>query len=191
MRFIFSSNEGINFIIKLLLLFALFYVGSIGLIGITSPGGSGYSRFIDQHLNLIAWLRAAILHAANLVSNLLGTDSFVKEPFFLVSGSSGRRVQMVYSCIGYGIMSFWAAFVLAHAGAFKKKIIWLLAGLLIIFIINSCRVGIILVAIENNWNINRFADHHTTFNIVSYIFIFILIYFFTKSSKNTPAPGAA
>ena len=173
------KNPGFIFIVKFLVLFLGFHFGCEFFIGITAPGGL-YIQFLDEHLNFIAWLRESILFGSNLICSLFNYPAYIDGPYHLRSAETGQGVQMVYSCIGYGIMSFWAGFVLAHSSPWKKKLRWTLLGLMVIWIINCFRVAIILIATVRNWNINRFIDHHDFFNIVAYIFIFILIVLFLR-----------
>ena len=35
----------------------------------------------------------------------------------------GTGVNIVFSCVGYGVMSFWGAFVIANKGQWKKACI--------------------------------------------------------------------
>jgi len=90
---------------------------------------------------------------------------------------------MVYKCVGYGVMSFWAAFVIANKATFFRKTFWVIVGWFALWVINCIRILLLLAAIENRWPKNRYLDHHSMFNIVAYSFIFILIYIYTRSSK--------
>ncbi len=90
---------------------------------------------------------------------------------------------MVYSCVGYGIMSFWGAFILANTAALKRKLLWIIGGWLVIWCINVIRVCLLLVSINNNWSMPFGWDHHTWFNVVAYFFLFVLIYFYDHSEK--------
>jgi exosortase/archaeosortase family protein len=94
--------------------------------------------------------------------------------------TGGPAVRMVYSCIGYGVMSLWAAFVIAYEGSLKQKLLWLLMGCIFILIINCFRVSMLLVAIANKWQVNRYIEHHDLYNIFSYMLIFSLIYLYTN-----------
>jgi exosortase/archaeosortase family protein len=172
------KNPGFIFIVKFLVLFLGFHYFNEFFIGITAPGGL-YVPFLDHHLNYVAWLRHSILYGAKLVCGIFGYDTYIDGPYHLRS-VTGHGVQMVYSCIGLGIKSFWAGFVLAHAIPWKKKIIWTLIGLVVIWVINCFRVAIILIATVNDKNINRFMEHHDFFNLVAYIFIFILVIIFLR-----------
>ena len=173
------QNPGFIFIVKFLVLFLGFHFGCEFFIGITAPGGL-YVEFLDKHLNFIAWLRESILFGASQLCSLFGFPAYIDGSYHLRSTETRQGVQMVYSCIGYGIMSFWAGFVLAHSSPWKKKLLWTLLGLIVIWIINCFRVAIILIATVKQWNINRFMDHHDFFNVVAYIFIFILIILFLR-----------
>jgi exosortase/archaeosortase family protein len=171
-------NPGLRFIIKFLVLFLGLNYFNDFFIGITAPGGL-YVPYLEQHLNYVAWIRHSILWGSMHVSGLFGYESYVDGPYHLRS-VTGPGVQMVYSCIGLGIMSFWTAFVVAHEINWKKKVFWTFIGLLTIWIINCFRVSVILAAAVNRWNASKYLDHHDTFNIVAYIFIFLLIILFLR-----------
>jgi exosortase/archaeosortase family protein len=188
------KNPGFRFIVKFLVFFLGLHYANELFIGITAPGGL-YISFFDHNLNYVAWLRQSILWGAKMVSGIFGYDAYIDGPFHL-RASSGPGVQMVYSCLGLGIMSFWAGFVLAHAIPWKKKLGWTLLGLVMIWIINCLRVSVILAASVNRWNANKYLDHHDMFNIFAYIIVFILIIIFIKKHEvlkidtdTAPAPG--
>jgi exosortase/archaeosortase family protein len=188
------KNPGLIFIIKFLVLFLGLHYANEAYMGITAPGGL-YIQFLDENLNYVAWIRQSILKGSEFISDTLGYQAYIDGPYHLRS-VTGPGVQMVYSCIGLGIMSFWAGFVLAHDIRWKKKLLWTFAGLAIIWIINCFRVAIILIYTVNRWNMNKYMDHHDFFNLVAYFFIFILIILFIRRQGNmlkptaTPAPGA-
>jgi exosortase/archaeosortase family protein len=113
----------------------------------------------------------------------MGYSSSFKNDYTLAMDGSGVGVRMVYSCIGYGVMSFWAAFVFANKGSWQKKTGWILGGLTALWIINILRVGLLLLATHKHWPIPFSWDHHTWFNIFAYALIFIMIYFYDRSNK--------
>ncbi len=108
----FLKNPGIRFIIKFLPLFFLFYFFHVFYIGITAPGGY-YSPFLDQYLDYTSWLRKTLLHGGNVIARIIGLDTFVEEPYNLTI-KGGRSVRMVHSCLGYGVLSFWASLVIGN-----------------------------------------------------------------------------
>lgn len=174
---------------KFLLVFLLAYYGTVAVIGITSPGKL-FSPFIEKYLNYPNWLRYSLLYGSKHLLALFGIDTYTTTDFRLrVPG--GRGVFLSYSCIGYGVMSFWIAFVIASAGKFRRKALWWIGGLWIIWLINITRISLLLVAINRNWNSPFGMDHHLLFNIAAYIAIFIVIYFFEKPPGKMKAKAAS
>ncbi len=180
-------REYIIYLAKFLGIFCLFYFGTLAVIGLSAPKGY-YIPFIAKYLNYIDWMRASLLHGSSFFLGLLGYECYFPDKYniFLVNGTG---VRMVYSCIGYGVMSFWAAFILANKGSWKKKLLWLLSGWLVIWIINILRISLLVLALNKGWNMPLNIDHHTWFNIVAYIMIFVLIYFYDRSSVVMKGPG--
>jgi len=151
------------------------------MIGITVPGGY-YSPFIDQHLNYIAGLRWLLLNASKGLLNLFGYATYFKDSY-TIKMQLGRGVKVVYSCLGYGLFSFWIAFIFANNPAVKKMLLWMVGGVLIIFLLNVCRIAIMLIAVNKHWPSLFNLDNHTLFNIAAYAVIFIMIYFFDRAGK--------
>lgn len=168
-----KSNPGAVFITKFLVFFLLFHFGNEAFIGITAPGGL-HIPFLENHLDYVDWLRSSILYASRLVAeHLLDIDCTVQLPYTL-RAFTGHTVRMVYSCIGLGIMSLWAAFIIAHPVRIKVMLRWLILGIVAIWIINVFRVALILMALQRHWNHSKYLDHHDIFNIIAYIMIFVL-----------------
>ena len=172
------KNPGISFLVKFILFFIIFYAGTQLVIGLCADVG-WYSPFIAKYFNYIAWLRTSILYGGHVAANIIGLKTIIRPPF-LLQIVNGPAIKMVYSCIGVGIMSFWAAFVLANQAGFLKKVLWTLGGLTLIWFINCWRVAILLYTLEKNGNINKFAEHHNLFNAICYVVVFIMMYFFTR-----------
>src|SRR5450759_2374683 len=129
------NKEYIFFIIKFIGIFCIFYFGTVAVIGLSVPQGY-YSPFVAHYLNYIDWLRTSLLLTSKGLLSLLGYQTYIADKYDLIM-KNGIGIRMVYSCIGYGVMSFWAAFVLANKGSWIKKLKWLLAGWLAIWIINA------------------------------------------------------
>ena len=175
----FSNKLVITFIQKFLTLFLFFYLGTKLIIGLTYKNGI-YVKFIDDYFNYVSWIKTSLIYGAQIIAESFGYLTF-REQNYTLRIANGRGVIISQGCVGYGVMSFWIAFVLANKTKIKKKIIWSLIGLTIIWLINSIRIGLFLVSINKGWKIPLGIDHHTWFNIFAYIGIFILIYFFEKS----------
>ena len=179
MKFTFIRNPVFLFIIKFSFLSLFFYYGSHVYIGITSPGNV-YFPFLDKYLNIFDWYRAFLLMGSHLLTELAGYHTFISGKYDL-SIPGGRSVEIVFSCLGAGLLGVWFAFVIAYPSEIKKKLKWILTGFLLISFLNMIRLGA-LVVVANKVNLN-FVDHHTYFNIAVYICIIIMIYFYTKTGN--------
>lgn len=175
------KNNLVKYIAKFLLAFLLLYFGTIAWIGLTVPGGF-YSSFVENYLNYPAWLRASILAGSTIVLNLFGHQTYQPDAYILRI-ENGDGIRMVYSCIGYGVMSFWTAFVFANNGSWKRKLKWIFGGLISLWFINIMRVSLLLVINNKHKSMPLGIDHHTWFNIAAYLLIFVMIYFYDRESK--------
>ncbi|MEP6611533.1 MAG: glycosyltransferase [Mucilaginibacter sp.] len=170
-----NGASPVKFVLLFIGLFAAFYYFNIFYFGVTSPGNH-YSAFLADHLNYIQGLRWLLLKSSVQVLGWLGFMSITNEYELLVPGHA--TIQLVYSCLGLGVMSFFSAFVLAYPVRFKSKIIFLLCGLLGIQVLNVARF--VLLALFWTRNENRVIDHHAIFNIMVYLLISITLYFWVK-----------
>lgn len=159
------------------------YYGSQAIIGLSAKGGY-YNSFVAEYLNYPLALRKALLHTSGAILDLLGYQSEIVEPF-KVKLVNGRGVKIVYSCLGIGLFSFWAAFIFANKSSLRRSILFLFAGLLFIFLINVLRLVLLCIAVNKNWNMLFGLDHHTLFSIASYTLIILLILAFDISEKNS------
>ncbi len=183
------KGAGSNFINKRILIylvkfiggFCFFYYGTLAIIGLSSPVGY-YSGFVDKYLNFIPAFRDSLLNASKYFLALFGYESFQSSPTQLrmVGGSA---VNLVYSCLGYGLTSFWLAFVFANTGSWKKKLLWMMGGAVVLYIINVIRISLVLLAASKHWKYPLGWDHHTWFNIAAYGMIFLMIWFYDKSGR--------
>lgn len=173
-----DKRSFIGFLVVFLMLFLLLNYGTFFFIGLTVPGGY-YSFFFDHYLDYPEGLHKSLLLGAGALLRLFGIETHVfhYDRLFIVGG---QGIQLAYDCLGYGVLSFWAAYVLANKGTFLSKSVWLLGGWLILWFINVCRISIFLVAVNKKWEMPLNIGQHTWFNIISYIFIFILILIFEK-----------
>lgn len=173
-----KNNEPIRFTIIFLALFFIFYYFNIFFFGVTSEGRH-YSAFLNHHLNYIDWLRRLLLQCSSKILDWLGYRVITSKYQLLVVGSGA--IRLVYTCLGFGIMSFFAAFVLAYPKPWKPKLIFLLAGLFTIQLLNVIRF--VLLALFWNRRTQQIIDHHTVFNIIIYIIIVIGLYLWVRSNN--------
>lgn len=176
-----KKHAEISFFIKLIIFYCMLYYGTVFCIGICAPGNL-YSPFAEKYLNYIKWLRESITHTASFFGNLLGYEVITPNSY-KIKVVNGGGVNIVYECVGYGVMSVWAAFALAYPTHTKRKLKWLFGGLLAIWFINVIRILALLLAVNQKTkiDINKFGEHHDVFNYVAYSLIIIMIYFYTKT----------
>jgi len=190
-----SINREINryfdftFLLKFLALFAIFYYANMYFVGLTLPG-ENHNAYFTKHLNYINWITGSIMYMANLITQSVGLDTHVVNTRYLVV-PGGHSLFMNWQCVGLGIFSFWAAFILANSMNLKKKLLWGLGGFLIIWFLNVCRTALLMIALENNWKEwkqgwkhGRTIDHHDLFNYGCYVILLGMIYLFYKKFKS-------
>lgn len=149
-------------------------------MGLTVPGGY-YNGWIATRLDYVSAYRSLILKGASVFVNLLGFDVYTDKYQLHIPGVS--RVKMVYSCIGFDVLCFWSAFTLAFPQNAKRKLFYLFTGLMVITLLNTIRVaGLAMVRSIQSLR-HKHIDHHTIFNIIVYIFIFMMVMKMVNSIK--------
>ncbi|RZM03352.1 MAG: exosortase/archaeosortase family protein [Pedobacter sp.] len=169
------------FLVKFLLLFGILYVGTLGVIGLAAPGGL-YSPFIEKYLDYVSWIKQSLIWAVEHVCALVGYETY-RAPDFVLRSPTGRGVKIAMDCVGYGVYSFWIAYVLANDGSWKRKVLWSVGGVLALWLINVGRITLFLISLIERRPLPLGMDHHTWFNIVAYIFIFSMIWLFERQGK--------
>jgi exosortase/archaeosortase family protein len=172
------------YLLKFLGVFALLFYGTEAVIAFSSPERY-YSPFVATYLDFVSPFRMFLLKASQALLLAGGWQTKVKGAYSLAF-EGGASVRMVYSCLGYGVLSFWIAFVFANGGGWKTKAAWIAVGCLGLIGINICRIALILLATRNGWKIPFGWDHHTWFNIAAYALIFGMIYGYDRSGKAKP-----
>ena len=169
------------YLLKFFAVFCIAYYGTVAIEGLSAPGNY-YSPFIHNYMDYPAWLRVSLLYGTRFILSVVGFTCFITDAFH-IQMLNGKSVQLIYACLGVGVMSFWLAFVLANKGGWVKKIWWVLAGMISIWLINITRIGLLLVAINKNRTMPFGIDNHSFFNICAYLAVFVLMYFYERSSK--------
>jgi exosortase/archaeosortase family protein len=180
------DKKFLRFVIKFLLVFAVLYFGTIMIIGLAAPGRY-YSPFVAQYLDYVSWIKRSLIKATALILDMFGIQTKA-APGFVLRIVHGRGVIIAMSCVGYGVYSFWIAYVAANTGRLVKKAGWIIAGVLLLWLINVIRITLFLVAVNKGWPMPLGIDHHTWFNIFAYLAIFLMMYSFEKR-LNKAQPG--
>ncbi len=177
----FLNRQVLIYLVKFIGAFCFLYYGTLAIIGLSSPGGY-YIGFVDRYLNFIPAFRNSLLTCSEYFLALLGYESYqAKGIQLLLVGGGG--VSIVYSCLGYGITSFWLAFIFANTGSWKHKLFWMLGGAAALYIINVLRLSLVALASHKRWAYPFGWDHHTWFNIVAYALIFTMMWLYDRRNK--------
>ncbi len=144
-----KDKKFLIFLLKFLAIFAICYVGTLLVIGLAAPGGS-YIAFVDHYLDYVSGIKNTLIFGTRGLLALFNIDTYT-APGFVVRIVNGTGVFIAYDCVGYGVMSFWAAYVLSAQGTFLKKTIWVMFGFVILWIINVIRISLLLVAYNRHW----------------------------------------
>src|SRR3954470_9281818 len=103
------------FIARFLACFLSLYLFFILYRGITGEGGRVYSSFLRHHVNLVEGLTALLTTSAAWLLKVGGYEVVQPDYHLLrIAGSAGVAVNP--SCLGWAVMSFWSALVLADKG---------------------------------------------------------------------------
>ena len=129
---LFKNRSFIQFILVFGAVFLLCYYGALFITGLAVPGGM-HSPFVEKYLNVAAWLRSSLIIYTKLFVGVFGYDTIRTDEYVLrVRGAGGIRI--VYSCLGFGVMSFWAAYIIATKGDILKKTLWFFGGLFLLIV---------------------------------------------------------
>jgi exosortase/archaeosortase family protein len=135
---------------------------------------------------LISWLKESLIFGSGSLLKLFGYDTYTLDNF-IIRLSGGKGVRIAHDCAGHGIISFWAAYVISIDLHIKPKLFWLIAGLFVLWFINVLRISLLILALNLNWPMPLGVDHHTWFNIISYLFIFAMILLLERKMNKTEA----
>lgn len=169
------QNPAIRFAIQFIALFFLFDLGFVALYGLSLPGNN-YSPFVENYLNVVHWMRIFLLHTSKFFLELSGHRTVISETQLLTAGH--YRLLLNYRCLGLGIMSFFAAFVIAFPKPWRKKTAFLVGGLLAIQALNVLRL--VLLALYWTPSVGDIADQHTIFNIIVYVIIIAALFIWMR-----------
>jgi exosortase/archaeosortase family protein len=166
------NKQQIRFVILLIGIYLLLYYFCIFWISLCSEGGL-YWEFAEKHLNFIKWYRELLIAGSELIGELFGLKTISNSTQMRVIGRGGIRI--VYSCIGYGILSLLVALAIsAPHKSIKERIIFMVSSTVIFTLFNMLRL--FLVAYYTVEAKRLSIDHHDIFNGICYLLIFAYMY---------------
>jgi len=181
------NNAFLIYLLKFAGIFCLLYFGTLAMIGLAAPGGY-YSPFIAKYLDYVSWIKMSLIHATGFILSVFNIPTQI-EPGFLIRFVHGRGVIIAMDCVGYGVYSFWIAFVAANRGDFWKKLVWIVCGVVGLWFINVIRITLFLTSINKGWPMPLGIDHHTWFNIFAYALIFLMIWMYDRAFRIRKGSG--
>lgn len=174
----FQKND-IFFLVKFLLIFLVLYYGTYAFIGLSEKGG--YYIALLHYFDYVSWYRTLLLHAAEHWLLTIGDYVFVQDRFYLNVGGK-LRIQLVFGCLGIGVISFWVAFVVADVNSGpKRKWIWVIGGIILITIFNITRIVLLAKALYNHWPLLAKIEHHSLYNYCVYGLVIVMIFLFKRT----------
>jgi exosortase/archaeosortase family protein len=138
--------------------------------------------FVSDFFNFPSMLRHVLLNTSAFFVQLFGYETLVDEYTLYIVGGSG--VKMVYSCIGYGYVSFLMALVLPYETKLGNKISLIVVGILLIFIVNVLRIGgLVILFSEGRAGLFHYIDHHRVLDLILYPLLILLFIVILKPFK--------
>ena len=118
------------------------------------------------------------------MAGIFGYQTYLRDAYHITM-LNGNGVHLVYACLGYGLLSFWIAFIFANQSSILKTVAWMLGGCFFIWLINVARISLVLVSSNEKWTNSFSMEQHTLFNVVVYVSIFLMIWVFQRSEKRS------
>lgn len=116
-----------------------------------------------------------------------GSDE-VNVTFSNVQKEEKKLIGIYQACNGLELMILYAGFIIAFAGKWRTKLLFVVAGLFGLYIINVLRLVMLgYICIEYPAHF-QFA-HKYLFNLVVYAFTFLLWVWYVTASKVKAVPG--
>jgi exosortase family protein XrtF len=133
-----------------------------------------YTRLIHEGSAGFAYDVALCSHIAHASAGLLqtiGFESFNKATYVYLN--SWHVVSVGWQCDGLSLMALFAGFIVAYPGPWRPKLWFIPAGILMIHALNIVRVAALALNQVYARSSMEF-NHHYTFTILIYAFIFWL-----------------
>ena len=157
-----------------MLRFVVLFLGSYLLLSVlysfylkASVSGGFYP---DYFTNLVARQSAAILGGLGYPADLF--DNHARAGVYLTIKDS-YTVNIVEGCNAISVIILFVSFIIAFAESFKKTFLFLLVGMVLIYIVNLVRISLLVVAL---YKFPEYQEvlHSVIFPAVIYGMVFIL-----------------
>jgi len=178
------------FLFKLILFYLVLNYFFIACEGLATPGGKLYSPFILEHLDFISVFRRFLLWGGAQFASLIGYPSgYTDYNLFVYGGSS---VRMIYSCLGFSLMSAYAALILAWPAKWFRQAVSLVIGWVAIILLNMMRLGgLAVLYTTGNYGFFKYVNHHVLFNIIVLAAAILMFAIYIKYSADKKIDSVA
>ncbi|HHZ65226.1 MAG TPA: exosortase family protein XrtF [Flavobacteriales bacterium] len=129
----------------------------------------------DQRVEL--WMVGQIGAATASILEMLGytliSSELLQEMYSTVGIDGTHGVFISDNCSGISLMALFTGFILAYPGTVKYKLLLIPFGILTIHIINILRIVGLCIMAKHTPSLFE-LNHHYTFTVVVYTYIFLL-----------------
>jgi len=179
-----------RFVLLTLLFYFIFNYFFIAYTGLTISGGKFDSQFLAEHFDFISAFRKFLLWGGVQFASLLGYPSGYTDYTLYVR--DGSAVRMVYSCLGFSLMSAYAALILAWPTKWLYRITSLIFGTIIIIALNMIRLGgLAVLYTTGHYGFFEYINHHDLFNIIVLVVVFLMFTLHIKYSEKKESDNSA
>tara|TARA_R110002020_G_scaffold41067_4_gene121054 strand:+ start:10297 stop:10842 length:546 start_codon:yes stop_codon:yes gene_type:complete len=172
---------------KTVIRFVVLFMGSYLLMSVlyglylkVSENGNYFPDFVT---NLVAKQSSAVLDAFGY-NSILVPDSIAQG--MLLTVDNKYTVNIVEGCNSISVIILFIAFVIAFAENFKKTLLFLFAGVVLIYIVNLLRIAILTVALYKYPQYENLL-HSVVFPGIIYSMVFILWMIWVRMLKPNSA----
>ena len=118
------------------------------------------------------WFRIILLYTTKFIFYIFGYDIHVVSNYRLIVHDIAW-VGVGNYCLGIQLCVYFVALICSYPGKWKRKLIYSVIGIVAISILNILRF-VVLVFAFHAWPNNMNFNHDFVFNVIVYIFIFIM-----------------
>lgn len=137
----------------------------------------------DYLTNLVARQSAALLDAFGY-SPVLEFDTIRKGMLLIIENK--YAVNIVEGCNAASVIILFVSFIISFAEKFKKTFLFLLAGAVLIYIVNIFRIALLVIALYTYPEYQEIL-HSVLFPAIIYGMVFILWIVWVRTLKSKPA----
>jgi exosortase family protein XrtF len=140
-----------------------------------------YDFFIEPDGRINTWLNLLLAESGSFILRIIGFDSnvVIEAERILIRIKSVNLLGVGDSCNGLELFILFTGFIICFPGSGKNKLWFIPTGIFAIHIVNSIRAALLgLNQYYHPQSLN--FNHHYTFTMIVYAFIFYLWFIWTN-----------